>query len=129
MNRQQSTERTPVQAVTNAQAQYDQAWRARSSVGERSLSHPGCPSRWDWTRTSKGPLLTPLLKDDAPRDQAVVAAQAPLHVFDEPPPELADLSPASLKEIFAGRRDAQGDKFMEQHVDKSVRVSGEVARV
>lgn len=50
-------------------------------------------------------------------------------IFDEAPPELADMSPASLKELIAGRTDAQSDKLMEQHVGKRVRVSGEVESV
>jgi hypothetical protein len=70
--------------------------------------------------TSRGP---------APPDQAVATTQAPQLVFDEAPPELADMSPASLKELFAGRTDAQGAKLTEQHVGKSVRVSGDVAKV
>jgi hypothetical protein len=64
-----------------------------------------------------------------PEEQAVVATQAPQPVFDEAPPELADLSPASLKELLAGRTDAQVITLMEQHVGKSVRVSGEVEGV
>jgi hypothetical protein len=50
-------------------------------------------------------------------------------VFDEAPPELADMSPASLKELFAGRTEAQSSKLLEQHIGKSVRVSGEVTKV
>lgn len=36
------------------------------------------------------------------------------------------MSSASLTELFAGRTELQGDMLMEQHVGKSVRVSGEV---
>jgi hypothetical protein len=61
-----------------------------------------------------------------PPDQAVVAPQL---VFDEAPPELANMSPAFLTELFAGRTDAQGAKLTEQHVGKLVRVSGEVTKV
>jgi hypothetical protein len=36
---------------------------------------------------------------------------------------------ASLNETFAGRTNAQGDKLMERHCGKPVRVSGTVERV
>jgi hypothetical protein len=57
------------------------------------------------------------------------AAQASQHIFEEAPPELADLSAASLQEIFAGRTHAQADQLMEHHVGKPVRVSGVVESV
>jgi len=56
-------------------------------------------------------------------------AQASQLVFDEAPPELANMSPASLTELFAGKTDAQADTLMKQHVGKPVRVSGEVSKV
>ena len=69
------------------------------------------------------PLAVP---PSPPPDQANVAPQL---VFDEAPPELANMSPAFLTELFAGRTDAQGAKLTEQHVGKLVRVSGEVTKV
>jgi hypothetical protein len=39
------------------------------------------------------------------------------------------MSRASLKELFAGRTDAQVVTLMKQHVGKSVRVSGEIEGV
>jgi hypothetical protein len=65
----------------------------------------------------------------APQLEAPSETQAQEFVFDEAPPELADMTAASLKEILAGRTFAQIDKLMEQHVGKSVRVSGEVEYV
>lgn len=50
-------------------------------------------------------------------------------IFDEAPPELASMSQASLAEFFAGRTQAQGDKLMQQHRGKPVRVSGQVEQV
>lgn len=73
------------------------------------------------TRSAPPPL--------SPPEAQAVATHAPQLVFDEAPPELADMSPASLKELFAGRTDAQVVTLMKQHVGKSVRVSGEVEGV
>jgi hypothetical protein len=56
-------------------------------------------------------------------------ASSPIPIFDEAPPELADISPASLKELFAGRTDLQRTQLMEQHVGKEVRVLGTVEKV
>lgn len=53
----------------------------------------------------------------------------PQPIFDEAPPELADMSPASLTALLAGRTNAQIHKLMEQHRGKPVRVSGEVEHV
>jgi hypothetical protein len=50
-------------------------------------------------------------------------------IFDEAPSELADMSPASLQELFAGRTDAQADTLLKHHIRKPVRVSGEVEDV
>ena len=50
-------------------------------------------------------------------------------IFDQAPPELADMSQASLMEIVANKTNAQIDQLMEQHRGQSVRVSGEVERV
>lgn len=50
-------------------------------------------------------------------------------IFDEAPPELANMTPASLKATFANRTEAQRDALMEQHVGKPVRISGEVVGV
>jgi hypothetical protein len=58
-----------------------------------------------------------------------VVPAGPQLVFDEAPPELADMSPASIKELLAGRTAAQGKTLMKQHVGKPVRVSGEVEDV
>lgn len=55
------------------------------------------------------------------------AIEAPQRIFDEAPPGLADMS--SLKELFAGRTEAQASKLLEQHRGKPVRVSGEVEDV
>jgi hypothetical protein len=76
-------------------------------------------------RTEPLSQLPQVVKGKAPQRQAVTAQR----VFDEAPPELAEMSPASLKELFAGRTQAQGEKLTEQHVGKPVRVSGEVDSV
>jgi hypothetical protein len=60
----------------------------------------------------------------APQTEATEYSRQP--IFDQAPPELADMSPASLKELFADRTEAQGRMLMEQHVGKPVRVSGQV---
>ncbi len=57
------------------------------------------------------------------------ARHTPQLIFEDAPPELADMSSASLKEVFAGRTEAQGKALMKQHVGKAVRVSGEVQGV
>jgi hypothetical protein len=64
-----------------------------------------------------------------PPPEDPTGVETPHLVFDEAPPELADMSPASLKELFAGRTEAQSSKLLEQHIGKSVRVSGEVTKV
>ncbi len=63
----------------------------------------------------------------APQAESLEDARQP--IFEQAPPELADMSAASLKDSFAGRTEAQGNTLMEQHVDKPVLVSGEVERV
>ena len=74
------------------------------------------------------PTSTPPLAP--PQDQVLAATQDPRQpLFDQAPPELADLSPASLRDSFAGRTQAQGDMLMAQHVGKPVCVSGEVEGV
>jgi hypothetical protein len=50
-------------------------------------------------------------------------------IFDDAPPELADISPAWLQEFFAGRTEAQAETLLRQHVGTPVRVSGEVESV
>lgn len=64
---------------------------------------------------------------DSPQAEATEYSLQP--IFDQAPPELAGWTKASLKELFAGRTEAQGRKLMEQHVGKPVRVSGEVEGV
>ena len=60
---------------------------------------------------------------------AVATAPTRQVVFDDAPPELADTSPASLMELFAGRTEAQAATLLKQHRGKAVRVSGEVEDV
>jgi hypothetical protein len=50
-------------------------------------------------------------------------------IFDEAPPEFADMTPVSLNARFAGRTEAQRRTLMKQHVGKPVRVSGEIEDV
>ncbi|MDQ5822255.1 MAG: hypothetical protein M3540_12520 [Actinomycetota bacterium] len=51
-------------------------------------------------------------------------------IFDEAPPELADMSPASLSQLFEGRStEIQRRSVFMPHVGKEVRVSGRVASV
>jgi hypothetical protein len=50
-------------------------------------------------------------------------------IFDTAPPGLADLSPASLEELFVGRTAAQAGKLAEQHIGKRVSVTGAVENV
>jgi hypothetical protein len=53
----------------------------------------------------------------------------PGHIFEGAPPELASMTPASLKEARSGRTDAQAQLLMEQHQGKPVRVAGKVENV
>ena len=50
-------------------------------------------------------------------------------IFDQAPPELADLSQDSLKPLFVSRTEAQAKALMKQHAGKPVRVSGEIEDV
>lgn len=83
------------------------------------------------TRSRQGVDAAPLLGGVTATQGPQIAAEGENteFVFDEAPPELADMSPTSIKEVFAGRTDAQAAKLMEQHVGKPVRVSGAVEGV
>jgi hypothetical protein len=97
--------------------------------------------KWaDEIRPNGGPKKAPSAPSSTPNDVAtpseapiapadVPAKQASQRIFDEAPPELAEMSSDSLKELLAGRTEAQIDALMAPHVGKPVRVSGEVARV
>jgi hypothetical protein len=59
-----------------------------------------------------------------PQTEATEDSRQP--IFDEAPPELAGMTKASLKELLAGRTEAQVKTLMKQHVGKPVRASGKV---
>jgi hypothetical protein len=50
-------------------------------------------------------------------------------IFDEAPAELADISPASLQELFEGRTELQKANLFAPHIGKEVHVSGQVESV
>lgn len=91
--------------------------------------------RWPFGRLAGlAPTPAPIAQDPASPPPSVTTETRALAnpgqpLFDEAPPELAHISLTSLKDSFAGRTQAQGDKLMEQHVGKPVRISGEVERV
>jgi hypothetical protein len=84
------------------------------------------------------PLLPPPTPRAPAREGPSVDAPSPTdngepsdlqRVFEESPPELADMSPALLTKLFAGKTEAQAAKLLEQHCGKPVRVSGVVQSV
>ena len=58
---------------------------------------------------------------------AVATAPTRQVVFDDAPPELADTSPASLMELFAGRTEAQAATLLKQQSRSGHEHNGEVA--
>jgi hypothetical protein len=76
---------------------------------------------------SKARALDAPLPSVIPQTEATEYSRQP--IFDQALPELADMSPASLQELFAGRTDAQAETIVKQHVGKPVRVSGVVEGV
>jgi uncharacterized membrane protein len=76
--------------------------------------------------TLTGTML-PIQPSTSPTASPLHASREP--IFDQAPPELADMTPASLKELVAHKTHAQLDQLMDQHRGKPVRVSGEVEKV
>jgi hypothetical protein len=87
-------------------------WWPFNALDEMPEAHAHAP---DPTLTPLPVALTPARAEDSPRP-----------LFDQAPPELADMSPASVKELLVGRTEAQRKTLMRQHVGKPVHVSGEV---
>ncbi len=80
---------------------------------------------------SRSAVVAPIAAADESGSEPEAATQNALvrPIFDHAPPELADMTRASIVDLFAGRTQAQGDKLMRHHVNKPVRVSGTVAAV
>jgi hypothetical protein len=97
----------------------DGAGRVRGRLAERSIRAT--------VEGSSAALQAALPPSVTPQTEATEYSDQP--IFDQAPPELADMTRASLGGLIAGRTDAQAKALMKQHAGKPVCVSGEIENV